>query len=294
MEGGARCAQWGRGRLQTTLTTTESARSNEPPELTALPWRGGEVAGVGVDAGSPARGGRPGARAGRGSGRGWVSAGTRRVPCLPRGVRQAAGSGALSRGSAKGVRTSLSQSGKVVAGRRPGPWPTSFLLSAPRPPRGHPTVHLLFTFQKVRWRHQEVGRRHASGKQTSVPHPNPPVPGLWPGSCHVTAPGTTGPGNEVSFYSVSALLAKRTVAPNRISFLINKEERQRGCWVGEYQFPPRGPSPSVAMLPAVIVFVTGRPRPHLLAAFPSWKLQARALLISFTAEFSRPRGQSGL
>lgn len=164
----------------------------------------------------------------------------------------------------------------------------------PSAPRGHPTVHLLFTFQKVRWRHQEVGRRHASGKQTSAPHPDPPVPGLWPGSCHVTAPGTTGPGNEVSFYSVSALLAKRTVAPNRISFLINKEERQRGCWVGEYQFPPRGPSPSVAMLPAVIVFVTGRPRPHLLAAFPSWKLQARALLISFTAEFSRPRGQSGL
>lgn len=138
MEGGARCAQWGRGRLQTTLTTTESARSNEPPELTALPWRGGEVAGVGVDAGSPARGGRPGARAGRGSGRGWVSAGTRRVPCLPRGVRQAAGSGALSRGSAKGVRTSLSQSGKVVAGRRPGPWPPSLLLSAPRPPEATP------------------------------------------------------------------------------------------------------------------------------------------------------------
>lgn len=78
--------------------------------------------------------------------------------------------------------------------------------------------------------------------------PTHPVPGLWPGSCHVTAPGTTGPGNEVSFYSVSALLAKQTVAPNRISFLINKEERQRGCWVGEYQFPPRGPSPSVAML----------------------------------------------
>lgn len=176
MEGGARCAQWGRGRLQTTLTTTESARSNEPPELTALPWRGGEVAGVGVDAGSPARGGRPGVRAGRGSGRGWVSAGTRRVPCLPRGVRQAAGSGALSRGSAKGVRTSLSQSGKVVAGRRPGRGPPpscSPPLGPPRPPHCTPLVHL----PESKMEAPGGGKAPCVRKANFCPAPRPTRPG---------------------------------------------------------------------------------------------------------------------
>lgn len=175
VEGGARCAQWGRGRLQTTLTTTESARSKEPPELTALPWRGGEVAGVGVDAGSPARGGRPGARAGRGSGRGWVSAGTRRVPCLPRGVLQAAGSGALSRGSAKGVRTSLSQSGKV-AGRRPGRGPPpscSPPLSPPRPPHCTPLVHL----PESKMEAPGGGKAPCVRKANFCPAPRPTRPG---------------------------------------------------------------------------------------------------------------------
>lgn len=105
----------------------------------------------------------------------------------------------------------------------------------PRPPHCTPLVHL----PESKMEAPGGGKAPCVRKANFCPAPRPTRPGSLARIVSRDRPRDNGAGNEVSFYSVSALLAKRTVAPNRISFLINKEERQRGCWVGEYQFPPR-------------------------------------------------------
>lgn len=163
-----------------------------------------------MDASSPARGQRPGARAVCGGTRGWVSVGTRQVLCPDTWVRQAAGTGALSRGSAKrGAEYSSPKAGRLETDT-PGLWRKSFLLlpplprtlvpSAPwgdlRPPHFTPLIHLPEGKMEAPG---GVGSHHASGRRTSLTHPDAPTPRSRPELCHVTTPGTTGTGNKVYF-----------------------------------------------------------------------------------------------